>query len=104
MSKKYETATIIEKANIYFDGKVNSRTLVTQDGRTVTLGFMLSGDYRFSTNQAELMTVINGEMSIKQANEIDWISYTEGMSFNVPENSHFDVQIPTFADYSCSYL
>lgn len=104
MSKEYKNATVVEQANVYFDGKVNSRTVHTEDGKTITLGFMQPGQYTFNTAAAELMEVVNGAMTIKLAGTDEWKEYPAGTSFNVPENSSFDVEVGTFADYVCSYL
>ncbi|MGM0122781.1 hypothetical protein IGI37_000147 [Enterococcus sp. AZ194] len=104
MSKKFKNATIIEKANVYFDGKVNSRTVQTTEGKMITLGFMQPGEYTFTTDAAELMEVINGSMKIKQASSDIWEDFPSGTAFNVPKNSSFQVQVNTFADYCCSYL
>ena len=42
---EFKNVTIVKKANIYFDGKVTSRTVVFSDGSKKTLGIMLPGDY-----------------------------------------------------------
>jgi len=41
---KFEQVTVEQKANIYFDGKVTSRTIWLQDGTKKTLGIMLPGN------------------------------------------------------------
>ncbi|MEA1982563.1 MAG: pyrimidine/purine nucleoside phosphorylase, partial [Campylobacterota bacterium] len=40
-----ENATIVKNANIYYDGKVTSRTVNLGDGSTQSLGIMLPGEY-----------------------------------------------------------
>lgn len=47
----FENAKVEAKANIYFDGKVTSRTLHLENGEAVTLGFMLEGSYTFNTQK-----------------------------------------------------
>ncbi|WP_378954570.1 pyrimidine/purine nucleoside phosphorylase [Pelosinus sp. sgz500959] len=42
---QFENVTVIKKANVYFDGKVTSRTVVFADGSKKTLGIMLPGDF-----------------------------------------------------------
>ena len=39
---QYDNATVIKKANQYFDGQVTSRGLELSDGSKVTLGIMNS--------------------------------------------------------------
>ncbi|MBU9918464.1 MAG: pyrimidine/purine nucleoside phosphorylase, partial [Fusobacteriaceae bacterium] len=36
--EKFENVSVIKKANIYFDGKVTSRTVLFADGEKKTLG------------------------------------------------------------------
>jgi uncharacterized protein YaiE (UPF0345 family) len=40
----FENITLIKAANIYFDGKVSSRTIEFPDGSKKTLGIMMVGD------------------------------------------------------------
>ena len=99
----FKNVRVIKKANVYFDGKVTSRTVEFEDDSHKTLGFMMAGDYCFNTAAEELMEVLGGEMQIKLAGEDQYKSYKEGESFGVPANSSFDVIVESFADYCCSY-
>ncbi|PKM63237.1 MAG: hypothetical protein CVU97_01465 [Firmicutes bacterium HGW-Firmicutes-21] len=100
---EFKNATIIKKANVYFDGRVTSRTVLFQDGTKKTLGFMQSGEYEFNTDTEELMEIIGGEMDIMQKNETSFTTYKEGQSFVVPANSSFKIIVKSFSDYCCSY-
>ena len=60
---KFESVTVVKAANIYFDGKVTSRTVEFADGSTKTLGVMLPGAYKFNTGKPELMEIQAGELS-----------------------------------------
>lgn len=100
---KFENVTIIKKANVYFDGKVTSRTILFPDGQRKTLGFMTPGSHTFGTEAEELMEVLGGSMDIKQQGEEAFTTYGEGQSFVVPANSSFDVVVTEYADYCCSY-
>ncbi len=51
---EFDNVTVVKKANVYFDGKVTSRTVKFADGSLKTLGFMLPGEYQFNT--ADLCT------------------------------------------------
>ena len=42
---EFKNVTVVKKANIYFEGKVTSRTVVFGDGSRKTLGVMLPGEY-----------------------------------------------------------
>ena len=57
MIEKLENVTAIAKANIYFDGKVISHTVLAADGDRKTLGIFLPGDYEFGTSDAEIKDI-----------------------------------------------
>ena len=101
---EFNNVTVVREANVYFDGKVTSRTVVFEDGTKKTLGFMLAGEYSFDTGAAEIMEMLGGEMDVKLAGESDWKTYSAGTSFEVPAQSSFELVVKEFADYCCSYL
>ncbi len=98
-----ENATIVKAANIYYDGKVTSRTVNLSDGSTQSLGIMLPGEYTFGTSQAEIMEMLSGELDIRLPGE-EWKTLSTPEIFNVPANSSFDLKIKTVTDYCCSYI
>jgi len=100
---EFNHVTVVREANVYFDGKVTSRTVVFDDGTKKTLGFMLAGEYSFDTGAAEVMEMIGGEMDVKLPGSDDFITFKAGQSFDVPANSKFDLVVKAFADYCCSY-
>ena len=101
---QFENVSIVKKANIYFDGKVTSRTVIFPSGEKKTLGIMLPGEYNFGTGDKEIMEVLAGEMDIKLPGENTFTTYKAGTSFEVPANSKFDLIIKEVADYCCSYV
>ena len=100
---KFENVTITKEANIYYDGKVTSRSVEFSDGEIKSLGIMLPGEYTFSTNEAEIMEMMSGELEIKLPNE-EFKTLKTPESFNVAANSSFDLKIKTVTDYCCSYI
>lgn len=101
---RFEQVTVVKKANVYFDGKVTSRTVLFPDGTRKTLGVMLPGSYEFATAAAELMEVLEGEMKVRLPGAAEWRVFKTGASFNVPANARFELEISGVADYCCSYL
>lgn len=99
----FENVTIIKKANIYFDGKVTSRTVIFKDGEKKTLGIMLPGEYEFSTSEAEIMEVLGGSMDVLLPGAADYQTFKTGDMFEVPEKSSFKLVIKEVTDYCCSY-
>jgi uncharacterized protein YaiE (UPF0345 family) len=101
---RFERVTVVKSANVYFEGRVTSRTVLFPDGTRKTLGIMLPGTYEFGTAGAEVMEVLAGEMTVKLPGSHAWQAFNAGESFNVPANSTFGLQITAVADYCCSYL
>ena len=52
---RFEQVTIVKQANVYYDGKVTSRTVLFADGTRKTLGIILPGKYSFGTAEKEHM-------------------------------------------------
>lgn len=100
---KFENVTAVKKANIYYNGKVTSRTLEFSDGSIKSLGIMLPGEYTFGTNEAEIMEILSGDLDIKLPNE-EWKTLHTPETFSVPANSSFDLNIKSVTDYCCSYI
>lgn len=102
--QEFKNVTIIKKANVYFEGKVTSRTVFFQNGEKKTLGIMMPGEYEFSTGVAEIMEVLGGSMDVKLPGASDYKTFNTGDSFQVPANSSFKLILHVVADYCCSYL
>jgi uncharacterized protein YaiE (UPF0345 family) len=100
---RFENVTVVKKANVYFDGKVTSRNVLFADGTRKTLGFMLPGDYEFSTGAREVMEMLNGEMQVLLPGAAQWQTFRAGETFTVPANSSFKLKLTGVVDYCCSY-
>jgi len=100
---EFTNVTISTKANIYFEGKVTSRTVVFQDGTRKTLGIMLPGEYEFSTVQKEEMDIQAGVLEYKLQDQ-DWKTIENSGVFYVPANESFLLKVHSVVDYCCSYL
>ncbi|MBD3109903.1 pyrimidine/purine nucleoside phosphorylase [Bacillus sp. AGMB 02131] len=98
-----ENVTLVKQANVYFDGKVTSRTAILADGTKKTLGIMLPGDYEFSTDLKEEMEILAGRLEYKLSGE-DWKTIDGAGIFYVPANDKFQLKVHTVTDYCCSYL
>ena len=100
---QYNNVSVVQEANIYFDGQVTSRTILFQDGSRKTLGIMLPGEYEFNTDEKELMEITSGELEVLLPNG-DWESFKSGESFEVPEKSRFQLKVVKTTDYCCSFI
>lgn len=101
---RFENVTVVKKANIYFDGKVTSRTVLFADGTRKTLGVILPGQYEFSTADKEQMEVLAGRLNVLLPGGTAWVTYGEGQMFEIPANSSFSVSAAEATDYCCSYI
>ncbi|TAL22146.1 MAG: pyrimidine/purine nucleoside phosphorylase [Nitrospirae bacterium] len=101
---EFRGVTVVKKANIYFDGKVTSRTILFKDGSKKTLGVMLPGEYEFNTGDKEVMEIISGELDVLLPNEKNWKAVKGGESFDVPTNSKFKLKVRSLTDYCCSFI
>ena len=102
--ENYTNVEVNKLANIYFEGKVISRNIFFKDGSKKTLGVMLVGEYEFKTISKEVLEIISGKLSFKVDGADNWQSIREGMSFNVPKNSTFNLKVIEVVNYSCSYI
>lgn len=101
---EFSNVTVVRKANIYFDGKVTSRTVIFSDGTRKTLGIMLPGEYTFNTDAAELMEIQSGELEVQLPGSTEWKTVRGGESFDVPAKSAFTMKVKTVSDYCCSFI
>lgn len=101
---EFKNVTVIKKANIYFDGKVTSRTIVFPDGSKKTLGIMLPGEYEFSTGDKEIMEILAGELEVLLPGSKEWQAVKGGETFEVSADSKFGLKIKSLTDYCCSFV
>lgn len=99
----FKNVEVKKKANIYHGGRVTSRSVITPNGEMKTLGVMLPGTYHFSTQAAETMEILQGQCRVKLADAATWTAYEAGQSFNVPANSHFEIEVGELLDYVCHF-
>ncbi len=101
---EFKNVTIIKKAAVYFDGHVTSRLVRFDDGSEKTLGFMMPGEYTFSTSAGEIMEIMEGECDVLLPGTDVWKRIKGGQSFNIPASSEFMIKVMDPVDYCCSYL
>ena len=101
---KFENVTVLAKANVYFDGKVVSHSLLLANGSKKTLGLIYPGEYHFGTDAAERMDITAGLCKVKLDGSSDWKEYSAGSFFRVPAKSGFDIAVASgIAEYVCSF-
>ncbi len=102
---EFHNVTTPTKANVYFDGKVVSHTLLFADGSKKTLGLIYPGKYHFGTDKAERMEIVAGSCTVKIDGSSAVNSYAAGTFFDVPAKSGFDIEVSSgIAEYICSFI
>ena len=90
------------KVNEYFDGKVKSIGIKTEEGEA-TIGVMEKGNYEFGTSKKEIMKIITGRVSVKLPDSNDWKVISASESFIVEANKKFLINIEIDSSYICYY-
>jgi hypothetical protein len=103
--QQFQGVTAVTKANVYFDGKVVSHSLLFPDGSKKTLGLIYPGSFHFSTNLAERMEIVAGSCRVKLDGQSAWKNYEANQMFEVPPRSGFDIEVKeALCEYVCSFL
>jgi len=92
----------VVQVNEYFDGRVKSLALNSDEGRK-TIGVMEPGEYEFATQTKEIMTVIAGTLSVYFPEDNEWEEFGKGASFDFPAQSKFKVKVEKDTAYLCEY-
>ncbi len=105
ITAEFRGVTAVTKANVYFDGRVVSHTVLFPDGARKTLGLIYPGKYHFNTDKAERMEIVAGACAVKLDGQSGVKQYPAGTQFEVPGKSGFDIEVADgICEYICSYL
>jgi uncharacterized protein YaiE (UPF0345 family) len=105
IATEFQGVTAVTKANVYFEGKVISHTILFPDRSKKTLGIIFPGAYHFGTDKAERMEIVAGHCSIKLDGKQTSADYGVGQAFEVPAKSGFNIEVKSgFCEYICSFL
>ena len=99
----FENVSVVPKANVYFDGKCISHTVLFGDGTKKTIGVIFPSSLTFNTGAPEVMELNAGKCKIRLNGETAWKAYGGGESFSVPGNSSFDIETVEMLDYICHF-
>ena len=90
------------KVNEYYDGKVKSLG-ESLNNIPFTVGIIEPGEYTFSTEKEEHMSVVNGSMLVKLPETNDFKEYKAGEKFIVASGKSFTAKIEKPVSYLCVY-
>lgn len=100
---QFDNVSVVKKANIFFDGKCVSHTVLFPDGTRKTVGVIFPGTLTFNTKAPELMEIIGGRCRVRLDGDSDWKSFAAGSSFTVPANGRFDIETLETVEYVCHF-
>ena len=100
---QFDNVSVKKKANIYFDGKCVSHTVLLPNGTRSTIGVIFPSSLTFNTTAPELMEINLGSCKVRLKGEENWKNYGAGEKVTVPGNSSFDIEVTEMLDYVCHF-
>lgn len=94
------------QANLYFDGKCVSHSIMLADGSKKSVGVILPSTLTFQTQAPEVMECVAGSCEYRLAGNHDWRTSSAGQSFQVPGNTAFEIRVSapvTAYHYICHF-
>ncbi|MCM8594849.1 pyrimidine/purine nucleoside phosphorylase [Accumulibacter sp.] len=100
---QFEGVSVVKQANVYFDGKCVSHTILLADGSRKTVGVILPSTLTFRTAAPEVMEGVGGSCRVRLEGSSEWTSYSAGESFCVPGDSSFEISCAEPYHYVCHF-
>ena len=100
---QFDNVSVKKKANVYFDGKCVSHTVMLPNGTRSTIGVIFPSMLTFNTVAPELMEINSGNCKVRLHGETGWKTYGAGEKFTVPGNASFDIEVIDMLDYVCHF-
>ena len=105
LPSQFAGVTVVTKANVYFDGKVVSHSVLFADGSKKTLGLIYPGSYHFGTDAPERMEIVAGTCKVTLDGQTAVNTYAVGTYFDVAGKSGFTIEVTSgICEYICSFL
>lgn len=100
---QFDRVSVVKKANVYFEGKCVSHTVLLADGSRKSLGVILPSKLTFNTGAPEVMELIEGRCRVTLAGERAATEYLGGQSFKIAGNSSFVIEALEPVHYVCHF-
>jgi uncharacterized protein YaiE (UPF0345 family) len=100
---QFDNVSVVKKANVYFDGKCVSHTVLLADGTRKSVGVILPSKLTFTTGAPEVMEILDGRCRVTLKGETASKEYAGGQSFSVPGDSAFDIEALDAVHYVCHF-
>jgi len=99
---QFNNVSVVQKANIFFEGKCVSHTVHFADGTKKTVGVILPSTLTFNSGVPEIMETVVGSCRYRIKGG-EWQSCGEGARFEVPGQSSFDIEVTEPYHYICHF-
>lgn len=104
VDKEIKNVKAVLKSNVYFGGKVISRTFYKENGDRFTLGVITPGTYKFDVGDKEIVRLISGTAEICLPGDANFHQVSEGETFIVPSETDYDIRTYDVVEYLCDYV
>lgn len=103
VTEQLQSASIATQANVFFDGKCISHTVILANGEKKSVGVVLPSQLTFNTAAAEIMECVAGACEYKLAGTDTWHHAGAGDKFSVIANSSFEIKVEQAYHYICHF-
>lgn len=103
VAEKMKNVEVTTKANVYWEGKVTSRTFFRENGSKFTLGIITAGSYTFDVGDREVVQLIAGDAEILLPTEDAWRKVAAPEAFEIIANCKYQIRTTGVAEYLCNY-
>lgn len=100
---QFDNVSVVKQANVYFDGRCVSHTVLLADGTRKTVGVILPSTLTFNTGAPEVMEGVGGACRVRRQGESEWREYAAGESFAVAADSSFEIACDEPYHYVCHF-
>jgi len=103
VTEQLQGASIATQANVFFEGKCVSHTVILANGEKKSVGVVLPSHLTFNTAAAEIMECVAGACEYKLAGTEAWQHAAAGDQFSVGANSSFEIKVNQAYHYICHF-
>lgn len=100
---RLESVSVLKHANVYFDGRCISHTVLLADGTRKSVGVILPAKLSFETGAPEVMEIVAGRCRVRLPGSDATQEYVGGQSFSVPGQSRFEIEALEPVHYVCHF-
>ena len=99
---QFDGVSVSKKANVYFDGKCVSHTVILSDGIRKSVGVILPSTLRFDLSTKEIMEVVEGTAHVS-INGQEERTFPAGQSWTVEAGGYFVIRAEQPVHYVCHF-